>query len=149
MLEIIGAGASGKATQDWPTVWRESQEAKNIQVELDDIHAHHATTAPSGTQTPEATSDGSSEFAVPFTAQLKHVVVRVFQQYWRDPQYIFAKLLLGLASSLFIGFSFFLPNSSIQGFQDVLFSTFMMTSIFSTLVQQYVSHTLALESSDD
>lgn len=137
MLEIIGAGASGKATQDWPTVWRESQEAKNIQTELDDIHAHHAATASNGTaEASETTSDGSREFAMPFTAQLKHVVVRVFQQYWRDPQYIFAKLFLGLASSLFIGFSFFRPNSSIQGFQDVLFSTFMLTSIFSTLVQQ-------------
>lgn len=136
MLEIIGAGASGKATQDWPTVWRESQEAKNIQTELDSIHAHHAATAPNGTETSKSTSDEGREFAMPFTAQLKHVVVRVFQQYWRDPQYIFAKLFLGLASALFIGFSFFLPNSSLQGFQDVLFSTFMLTSIFSTLVQQ-------------
>lgn len=135
MLEIIGAGASGKATQDWPAVWRESQEAQNIQRELDEIHARHSATAPNGTDTATTTSDGS-EFAMPFPDQLRHVVVRVYQQYWRDPQYIFAKLLLGLASSLFIGFSFFLPNSSIQGFQDVLFSTFMMTSIFSTLVQQ-------------
>ncbi|GAM42345.1 xenobiotic-transporting ATPase [Talaromyces pinophilus] len=136
MLEIIGAGASGKTAHDWPTVWRESQEAKNIQAELDEIHAHHAATAPNGAQTPEATTDGSSEFAMPFAAQLKHVVVRVFQQYWRDPQYVFAKLMLGLVSALFIGFSFFRPNSSIQGFQDILFSTFMLTSIFSTLVQQ-------------
>lgn len=136
MLEIIGAGASGKATQDWPTVWRESQEAKNIQTELDDIHRHHATTAPNGAGTSQPTSDEGSEFAMPFTAQLKHVVVRVFQQYWRDPQYIFAKLLLGLSSALFIGFTFFIPDSSLQGFQDVLFSTFMLTSIFSTLVQQ-------------
>lgn len=138
MLEIIGAGASGKATQDWPTVWRDSQEVKNIQTELDEIHAHHSAAAPNSTETPGATAadDGNSEFAMPFTAQLRHVVVRVFQQYWRDPQYIFAKLMLGLASSLFIGFSFFRPNSSIQGFQDVLFSTFMLTSIFSTLVQQ-------------
>lgn len=136
MLEIIGAGASGKATQDWPTVWRESQEAKNIQTELDNIQAKHTATAPNGTETSESTTNGSSEFAMPFTAQLRHVIIRIFQQYWRDPQYIFAKLLLGLASSLFIGFTFFLPNNSIQGFQDVLFSSFMITSIFSTLVQQ-------------
>lgn len=136
MLEIIGAGASGKATQDWPTVWRESQEAKNIQTELDNIQAKHTATAPNGTATSESTTNGSSEFAMPFTAQLRHVIIRIFQQYWRDPQYIFAKLLLGLASSLFIGFTFFLPNNSIQGFQDVLFSSFMITSIFSTLVQQ-------------
>ncbi|RHZ44991.1 uncharacterized protein CDV56_102336 [Aspergillus thermomutatus] len=57
-------------------------------------------------------------------------------QYWREPTYVWAKLLLGTLSSLFIGFTFFKPDSSLQGFQDVLFSAFMMTSIFSTLVQQ-------------
>jgi hypothetical protein len=142
MLEIIGAGASGKSTQDWPAVWRESEEAQAIQTELDQIHEKHAVASSqqngnSNDQNAEASASAeSSEFAMPFTSQLWYVTVRVFQQYWRDPQYIFAKLILGLASALFIGFSFFKPNSSLQGFQDVLFSTFMMTSIFSTLVQQ-------------
>lgn len=142
MLEIIGAGASGKSTQDWPTVWRESEEAKGIQAELGRIHEERAAASAqqngdSNEQTTNVSdSTASSEFAMPFASQLWYVTVRVFQQYWRDPQYIFAKLLLGLASALFIGFSFFKPNSSMQGFQDVLFSTFMMTSIFSTLVQQ-------------
>lgn len=143
MLEIIGAGASGKSTQDWPAVWRESEEAKAIQTELGQIHEKQAAAnsqqnGDSDNQNTEAPAsvESSTEFAMPFTSQLWYVTVRVFQQYWRDPQYIFAKLILGLASALFIGFSFFKPNSSMQGFQDVLFSTFMMTSIFSTLVQQ-------------
>lgn len=141
MLEIIGAGASGKSTQDWPSIWRESQEAKNNQSELDDIHARGsanggAASSNTGPDRPQNAAHEHSEFAMPFKDQLWSVIVRVFQQYWRDPQYVFAKLLLGLASSLFIGFSFFKPNNSTQGFQDVLFSTFMMTSIFSTLVQQ-------------
>jgi hypothetical protein len=137
MLEIIGAGASGKATQDWPSVWRESPQAQGIQTEIARIHKERSEAL--------AESDGSyardasaqqSEFAMPFNHQLWHVTRRVFQQYWREPQYIYAKMILGIASALFIGFSFFMPNSSIQGFQDVLFSTFMITSIFSTLVQQ-------------
>lgn len=37
MLEIVGAGASGKSTQDWPSVWNESDEAKGIHTELDRI----------------------------------------------------------------------------------------------------------------
>jgi ABC-type multidrug transport system permease subunit len=75
---------------------------------------------------------------MPFTSQLWRVTQRVFQQYWREPIYIWAKLILAIASSLFIGFTFFKPSSSQQGFQDVLFSAFMLTSIFSTLVQQSV-----------
>lgn len=73
---------------------------------------------------------------MPFANQLWYVTQRVFQQYWREPVYIWAKLILAIASGLFIGFTFFQPNSSQQGFQDVLFSAFMLTSIFSTLVQQ-------------
>lgn len=39
-------------------------------------------------------------------------------------------------SALFIGFSFYKQNSSQQGLQDIIFSVFMLTSIFSSLVQQ-------------
>lgn len=132
MLEIIGAGASGKSTQDWHAVWRESPEAKNVQTELEEIQARGSQ----NTGEASASSNESNEFAMPFGDQLWHVVIRVFQQYWRDPQYIFAKLILGILASLFIGFTFYRPDSSQQGMEDTLFSTFMMTSIFSTLVQQ-------------
>jgi ATP-binding cassette subfamily G (WHITE) protein 2 (PDR) len=50
--------------------------------------------------------------------------------------YIYSKLILGVASALFIGFSFFHADSSEQGIQDVIFSVFLLTSIFTTLVQQ-------------
>lgn len=39
-------------------------------------------------------------------------------------------------AALFIGFSFYKQNSSQQGLQNIIFSVFMLTSIFSTLVQQ-------------
>jgi ATP-binding cassette subfamily G (WHITE) protein 2 (PDR) len=60
----------------------------------------------------------------------------VFQQYWRTPGYVYSKLLLGVASALFIGFSFFHADATQQGTQDVIFSIFMITTIFTTLVQQ-------------
>ncbi|KAL4886550.1 ABC-2 type transporter-domain-containing protein [Aspergillus karnatakaensis] len=130
ILEIIGAGASGKSNQDWPIVWKESAESKDIQSEIERIHKDRAS-APS-----EEDSNSHQEYAMPFTNQLWHVTQRVYQQYWREPVYIWAKVVLAVASALFIGFTFFQPDSSQQGFQDVLFSAFMLTSIFSTLVQQ-------------
>ncbi|KAL4916188.1 ABC-2 type transporter-domain-containing protein [Aspergillus aurantiobrunneus] len=130
ILEVIGAGASGKSNQDWPTVWKESTQAGEVQQEIDRIHQDRAS-APS-----EEDNNMHQEYAMPFTNQLWHVTLRVFQQYWREPVYIWAKLILAIASALFIGFTFFKPDSSQQGFQDVLFSAFMLTSIFSTLVQQ-------------
>ena len=132
MLEIIGAGATGKSTQDWAEVWRNSQEAKGVQSELDRIHMDKKEHPP----TRETGIEDQSEYAMPFVSQLWHVTVRVFQQYWRMPSYIYGKLLLGFASALFIGFSFYRVNYSQQGLQDAIFSVFMITTIFSTLVQQ-------------
>jgi ATP-binding cassette, subfamily G (WHITE), member 2, PDR len=73
---------------------------------------------------------------MPFTTQLHEVTVRVFQQYWRMPSYVLAKFILSAASGLFIGFSFYNADNSQQGMQNVLYSLFMVSSIFSTLVQQ-------------
>ncbi|CAL5870648.1 uncharacterized protein PFLUO_LOCUS4888 [Penicillium psychrofluorescens] len=130
MLEIIGAGASGKADKDWSLVWNNSSQAKDVQTEIGRIHEERSSIA--NTEEPAQ----QDEYAMPFRSQLWHVTHRVFQQYWREPSYVWAKILLGALSSLFIGFTFFRPNSSLQGIQDILFSAFMLMSIFSTLVQQ-------------
>lgn len=130
MLTMVGAGATGKSTKDWHEAWKNSPEAAGVRTELDNMKNHA-----SNESAPE--SEGShAEFAMPFTQQLTEVTVRVFQQYWRTPGYIYAKLLLGVASALFIGFSFFHADASQQGLQDIIFSIFMITTIFTTLVQQ-------------
>jgi ATP-binding cassette subfamily G (WHITE) protein 2 (PDR) len=130
MLTMVGAGATGKSTKDWHDVWKNSNEAKEIQNHLAHIKEEM------GSQPSEENIGSHSEFAMPFTQQLVAVTSRVFQQYWRTPGYIYSKLLLGVASALFIGFSFFHADSSQQGVQDVIFSIFMITTIFTTLVQQ-------------
>jgi ATP-binding cassette, subfamily G (WHITE), member 2, PDR len=130
MLETVGAGASGKSTQDWPTVWKESQETINVQTELDRIHAEKSKEPQSEDQS------SSSEFAMPLSAQIYGTTVRVFQQYWRTPNYIWGKIMLCTMSALFVGFSFYRQNASSTGLQNSLFSIFMMLTTFSTLVQQ-------------
>ncbi|KAL3427948.1 ABC-2 type transporter [Phlyctema vagabunda] len=130
MLTMVGAGASGKATQDWHEVWKNSQEAKDVQTELAHIKEVMAP------QSSNESADSHSEFAMPFTSQLYETTYRVFQQYWRTPSYVMSKMLLGVASALFIGFSFFHAEASQQGLQNVIFSIFMITTIFTSLVQQ-------------
>ncbi|EQL02664.1 ATP-binding cassette transporter ABC1 [Ophiocordyceps sinensis CO18] len=77
-----------------------------------------------------------NEFAMPFPTQLWVVSYRVLQQYWRIPSYVFSKMLLGIFAGLFIGFTFFDANSTQAGCQAVIFSVFMLPTIFSSLVQQ-------------
>ena len=61
---------------------------------------------------------------------------RVFQQYWRTPSYVYSKLGLVIASGLFVGFSFFKADNTIQGLQNQMFGIFMLLTIFGQLVQQ-------------
>ncbi|EEH23444.2 hypothetical protein PABG_05655 [Paracoccidioides brasiliensis Pb03] len=132
MLNVVGAGPSGKSTQDWAAVWNNSQEAKQVQDELDRIHAEKA-------EKHDPTADQQAvtqEFAMPMTSQIYYVTFRVFQQYWRTPTYIWGKFLLGFMSAVFIGFSFYKQNSSSSGLQNTLFAIFMLTTIFTSLVQQ-------------
>jgi ATP-binding cassette subfamily G (WHITE) protein 2 (PDR) len=44
-----------------------------------------------------------------------------------------------IIAGLFIGFSFFQADATQAGLQTVIFSAFMMTTIFSSLVQQVSS----------
>lgn len=134
MLDIVNKGSSGQG-QDWHQVWLGSKERDAVNEELKQIHKEKEGETIAGADEVGA----QDEFAMPFTAQVMAVTVRVFQQYWRLPSYVFAKWALGIASGLFIGFSFFQANTTLQGVQNVLFSAFMIATIFSSLVQQVCS----------
>ena len=71
-----------------------------------------------------ATTPDTGEFAMPFWAQLKAVTKRTFQHYYRSPIYIGGKFILNVLASLFIGFTFYMEDNSIQGFQNKLFAVF-------------------------
>ena len=131
LLEIGNSGGDAEG-KDWHTVWKESKECAAVGVEIERIHAEKQHEKAAG----EDDLSSHSEFAMPFQAQLQAVTRRIFQQYWRMPSYVFAKFLLGIAAGLFIGFSFFNQQTTLAGMQNVIFSVFLLTTIFSTLVQQ-------------
>ncbi|KAH7308583.1 ABC-2 type transporter-domain-containing protein [Stachybotrys elegans] len=131
MLEAVNKGIN-KDGDDWHSVWKASDEHAAVAREIEAIHTEKLNEPSAGSDEPGA----HSEFAMPLSAQLNAVCYRVFQQYWRMPGYVFAKFALGIAAGLFIGFSFYQPDPSQAGMQTVIFSIFMITTIFSTLVQQ-------------
>ncbi|KAK7187971.1 ABC-2 type transporter [Paraphaeosphaeria sporulosa] len=131
MLEIVNAGKNDQG-EDWHDVWKKSELRQIVEKDIDRIHEDKKNEEVAGSDDPTATS----EFAMPFGQQVTEVTYRVFQQYWRMPSYVFAKFGLGIAAGLFIGFSFYNADSSQAGMQIVLFAAFMLTTIFTTLVQQ-------------
>ncbi|KKY26811.1 putative abc transporter [Diplodia seriata] len=137
MLEVIGAAPGSHTEVDWHQAWRNSAEYKSVKDELRQMREE----LPQKTQ-PSSGDEKASfrEFAVPFGFQLWEVTKRVFEQYWRTPSYIYSKLILVVASGLFVGFSFFKAKNSQQGLQNQMFAIFMLMTIFGNLVQQIMPH---------
>ncbi|KAG0158600.1 hypothetical protein PDIDSM_66760 [Penicillium digitatum] len=137
MLEVIGAAPGTHSDIDWPAVWRESPERKAVQNHLAELRNNLSLK-------PVATTDndpaGFNEFAAPFAVQLWQCLIRVFSQYWRTPIYIYSKTALCSLTALYVGFSFFHAQNSMQGLQNQMFSIFMLMTIFGNLVQQIMPH---------
>lgn len=130
MLDIVNNGTNDKGI-DWHTVWKESREAAQVQREIDQIHEEKKhSDVDVGKET------GGTEFATPLWTQIYECTYRVFQQYWRMPSYVLAKMALCTIAGLFIGFSFYQAEPTQAGMQTIIFSVFMLTTIFSSLVQQ-------------
>lgn len=126
---------------DWPMAWNKSPEREEV---LSEIQRIHSARRPSVHDT--VGENDSAEFAMPLSTQLSIVLQRCFQSYYRQPDYIYAKFVLGIASGLFIGFSFWKSDNTQQGFQNVLFSIFLLCTIFNTLVNQIMPRFVAQRS---
>ena len=134
MLDVIGAAPGSRNTIDWPQEWRESPEKQAIRDTLAEMKQRLSKEPVDNDPT------ALREFAEPFSVQMYAVTMRVFEQYWRTPNYLYSKLLLCAATGLFIGFSFWNSPISLQGLQNQLFSLFMLMTIFGNLVQQIMPH---------
>ncbi|KAK6380318.1 hypothetical protein LTS17_005507 [Exophiala oligosperma] len=121
----------GDSTLDWPEIWRISSPNATIKSRL------QATVQEKYSET--ANMDDEREFATALPTQLRYVLVRLFQNYWRTPGYIYAKFQANILAALFIGFTFFLQNSSMTGMQNTVFSVFMLNATFATIVNQIMS----------
>ncbi|KAH7379502.1 ABC multidrug transporter-like protein [Pyrenochaeta sp. MPI-SDFR-AT-0127] len=130
MLEIVNQGKNERG-QDWFDVWKSSEQADVVQRQIDQLHEEkkHENLNIAG-------ETGGGEFAMPLITQIKECTIRAFQQYWRMPSYVLAKMGLCAVAGLLIGFSFFLADSTLAGMQTIIFAVFMLTTIFTSLVQQ-------------
>lgn len=128
MLEIGNA-----KDRDWHQEWLDSTERQGVETEIARIQSERQNQVDV-----EDANEGNShdEFAMPFSQQLTSVTVRVFQQYWRMPSYLFSKLALGIVAGLFIGFSFYGGAGTIAGMRNIIFAVFGLTTLFSSVVQQ-------------
>lgn len=88
MLEVIGAAPGSIADRDWPVEWHNSAERQGVRRELENMKS----TLSEKPAAPQLT--GYGEFAMPLFKQFLICLQRMFQQYWRTPQYIYSKAIL-------------------------------------------------------
>ncbi|KAI0811858.1 ABC-2 type transporter-domain-containing protein [Xylaria sp. FL0064] len=134
MLDAVGAAPGSTTSRDWFQTWRESPEYREVKAELQKLKDDSSNEP--------VTQDEQSfrEHAAPFTVQFKEVSYRVFQQYWRNPTYIYSKAALCAFVALFIGFVFFHSPNSMQGLQNQTFAVFQLLTVFGQMIQQTMPH---------
>jgi ATP-binding cassette subfamily G (WHITE) protein 2 (PDR) len=91
MLEVV----SDKSSHDWTKIWKVSSECQATLAEMKGMRDRMDQST-----TKIKTEDDNREFALPLWEQMYHVTQRTFQQYWRTPKYVIAKMMLGFSSSL-------------------------------------------------
>ena len=130
ILETMNKSVSDGGS-DWHSIWKSSEEREEVDAEVQRICMEKRSE-----HTASNDSTGFSEFAMPLHVQVQAVTHRIFQQYWRMPEYVLAKWGLGLIAGLFVGFTYFDADGTQAGMANVIYSVFMLTTIFSSLVQQ-------------
>lgn len=115
ILQVIGAGATAKADRDWADVWEQTNDGKAV---IKDTMAVKAEFSSRASQHDEVEAEHT--YAVSWFSQYKAVQHRVFQIYWRSPDYIMAKIMLNVVAGLFLGFTFYDQDSTstVQGLQN-------------------------------
>lgn len=103
LLEITGSVADSEVSQSWAEIWTGSTQRQAIRRKLQAISETESLT-----DYPRESSRADTwTYAASTSQQLRLVTFRIFQEYWRNPSYIWAKLTLcvgavSLALLLFI-----------------------------------------------
>ncbi|KAK6455944.1 multidrug resistance protein [Scheffersomyces xylosifermentans] len=134
MLEVVGAAPGSHAKQDYFEVWKNSTEYQEVRSELEQMELELV-------KLPKPdTADAHLKYAAPIWKQYLIVSTRGIISKWRNPNYIFSKLLLIVASSLLSGFSFFKADNSMRGLQNQMFAIFMLFLPHNTIVDQLLPY---------
>ncbi|KAJ5462154.1 hypothetical protein N7530_010359 [Penicillium desertorum] len=114
LLDVVEAGSRSNATADWAQIWSESSECRVQHAKLRDLKNER----PAEKSCPQL-------YATPLTHQFAVVLRRTWLWYWREPEYLSAKVWMNVANGLLKGLTFLtIPNSQ-QGAFDRVYTIFL------------------------
>ncbi|KAI8160757.1 ZEB2-regulated ABC transporter 1 [Colletotrichum sp. SAR 10_70] len=135
ILDQVHASEGGNKGVDWPSAWRKSTEYGKVKAHLTRLKekgngSHHYSRQQQQHEDPP--------FAAPLAVQFSEVTTRLSRHYWRNPSYIYSKILLTFGAALFIGLSLLnLPNTQV-GITIQTIAIFMFLTTHLNLIQQSV-----------
>lgn len=104
-------------------MWKDSDEFKVNKKQIATFHEEYASKASAA----DASSDSGLGYAASTATQLRIVTYRAFQNYWRSPTYLIAKIMLNIIAGLFVGFSFWNSPDNLPGLQNKSIYSFVVT----------------------
>ncbi|KAF4537636.1 ABC multidrug transporter [Lasiodiplodia theobromae] len=132
IIDVVqGRQSSG---QDWAQIWRESPECKRTLDELD--HLNESIRSLAQGHSKDNHTDSSRSFATPLLHQMKQVTIRQSVALWRNPDYVWNKILLHVVQALFSGFAFWKVGNGTFDLQLRLFSVFNFVFIAPGVINQ-------------
>jgi ABC-type multidrug transport system, ATPase component len=143
VLEAIGAGATATITADWHDTWVNSNEKKNTDIEGERLLQEYASKNTDMGYSEKELKEMSSKYATPFTYQFGHVLRRNALTFYRNTEYIGAKMGLCVTAGLFIGFTFFGLKHNIIGMQNAMFTSFLTVVVAAPLINQLQAQAIA------
>jgi len=114
MLDVIGAGATANSKDDWHAIWANSPENETSLNEIEQINTN-------GRNRPAVETALRTEYPTSWGTQLLELIKRGYADHYRNSTYLASKLVLNIFAGLFIGFSFWKREDSLQGAQNKLF----------------------------
>lgn len=133
---ILETAAKGGKREDgkrlnWSDEWRESEQAKQLNEEIQRIKAKRGEFEPNLTIQ-------QHEFASTVFSQTTELTKRLFVNYWRDPSYLYGKIFTSVIIGIFNGFTFYSLGNTIADMQNRMFTLFLILLIPPTIVNGVV-----------
>ncbi|KAK9767895.1 ATP-binding cassette transporter snq2 [Basidiobolus ranarum] len=125
ILDVI----NDKRALDWPSIWSDSSEKKEVQNALEHIESKDLTSQEIHNQ---------REFATSFGTQMSVVGHRMALSWWRNPTYNHGRAMFCIVFALLLGFSFWRMGHSQAELQSRTFAIFqssVMGTMFMNLSQ--------------
>ncbi|GME41012.1 ABC transporter pmr5 [Neofusicoccum parvum] len=110
---INTATSKDDPSKDWARTWSESPENQELLAEISEYKSTSSSAQDRGSQ-----PTSSQAFALPLKDQIIKVTHRHWISVWRDGPYNFSKLFKSIFCELFIAFTFFHSDTTLQGTQN-------------------------------